>query len=137
MEETCSNCHGPMWQMAPFPENLARIVPTITYKDWALNLDVYEREVGGEGLTLRIRFQAPDNCQPDVVVFLIHDFEVPARILDDESWQRWVFDCIMLAERHEAMELFKVEGQQVFFPAHKQTSDMYETKHVAHRRSIG
>lgn len=127
-----------MWQRAPYPYNLAEIVGGIAYKDWSFTLDFYEREVCGEGLTLRIRFQAPDNCDPEGrVVFLIHDFEVPARILDDESWQEWVFDCIMLAERHESMELFTVNSQRVFFPMHDARSDMYKTKHVRHRRMIG
>lgn len=126
-----------MWQTAPYPTKLKRIVAETEYKDWSFTLDYYEREVGGEGLTLRIRFQAEDHATPGVVVFLIHDFEVPSRILDVPSWQRWVFDCIMLAERHESMELFKINGHPMFFPEHKSTSDMYETKHVAHRRSIG
>jgi len=126
-----------MWQTAPFPHDLVQAVGGVTYKDWSFTIDYYEREVGGEGLTLRIRFQAEDHATPGVAVFLIHDFEVPARILDMPSWQRWVFDAIMLAERHESMEEFKINGQPVFFPEHKSTSDMYETKHVVHRRSIG
>lgn len=130
--------HAEMWQTAPFPIALQGIVEGVTYKNWALNLDFYEREVGGEGLTLRIRLPAPDSREPDgPVIFWIHDFEVPARVLDDPSWTKWVFDCIMLAERHEAMEEFRANGEQVFFPAHDFTSDMYETKHVVHRRSIG
>lgn len=127
-----------LWQTAPYPHNLEKIIDEVDYHNWAFTLDTYQREVGGEGLTLRIRFPAPDHCDPTGrVVFLIHDFEVPARTLDDESWQRWVFDCIMLAHRHEAMEDFHVAGRQVFWPAHSATSDMYETKHVVHRRSIG
>ena len=112
------NHHELLWQAAPYPENLKKIVDDVDYKDWSLTLDFYEREVGGEGLTLRIRFPAPDNCDPNgAVIFLIHDFEVPARVLDDESWQEWVFDCIMLAERHESMELFTVTGQRVLLPS--------------------
>lgn len=134
-----------LWQVAPYPENLEMIVDDVDYLDWSLNLGIYEREVGGEGLTLRIRFPAADSndcedCAPactQPVIFWIHDFEVPARVFDDASWTRWVFDCIMLAHRHEAMEQFRVAGEQVFFPAHHPTSDMYETKHIAHRRSIG
>lgn len=126
-----------MWQTAPFPVYLQGIVEVLTYKDWSFTLDFYEREVGGEGLTLRIRFQAEDHATPGVTVFLIHDFEVPSRVLDYPSWTKWVFDCVMLAERHESMELFKVNGAAVFFPEHKSTSDMYETKHVVHRRSLG
>jgi len=127
-----------MWQTAPFPTALADAVENTTYKNWAFTLDFYEREVGGEGLTLRIRFQAPDNCDPaGTLVFLIHDFEVPARVLDAESWHRYVFDCIMLVHRHEAMEDFRVGNRQVFFPEHRSTSDMYETKHVVHRRTLG
>lgn len=131
--------HPELWQRAPYPIALQKIVEESFYEpEWSFTLAVYEREVGGEGLTLRIRFPAPDNCDPaGTIVFLIHDFEVPARTLDDESWAKWVFDCIMLAERHEAMEKFRVAGKQVFFPAHSATSDMYETKHVVHRRSIG
>lgn len=136
-EDMDTSIRGLLWQTAPYPEALDDIVTQVTYKDWSLDLDYYEREVGGEGLTLRIRFQAEDHATPGVTVFLIHDFEVPARVLDIPSWERWVFDCIMLAERHEAMENYKVAGQSVFFPEHKSTSDMYETKHVVHRRSIG
>lgn len=127
-----------MWQTAPFPVSLQGIVESVVYKEWALNLGFYEREIGGEGLTLRIRLPAPDSREPDgPVIFWIHDFEVPARVLNDEAWTKWVFDCVMLAERHEAMEAFFVNGEQVFFPAHDFTADMYETKHVVHRRSIG
>jgi hypothetical protein len=126
-----------MWQTAPFPHDLQTIVETVVFRDWAFTLDVYEREVCGEGLTLRIRFQAPDSCNPDVAVFLIHDFEVPARTFDRVAWQRWVFDCIILCLTHEAMEEFRVDGEQVFFPAHASTADMYETKHVVHRRTLG
>lgn len=134
--------HETMWQTAPYPFELQRVVHDTRYNDWSFTLAFYEREVGGEGLTLRIRFQAEDNCpqdkdSPPPVFFLIHDFEVPARVLDTYSWQRWVFDCIMLVHRHEAMEQFVVDGSQVFFPEHKSTSDMYETKHVVHRRSLG
>ena len=126
-----------MWQTAPFPQHLKGLVQDLTYLDWSFTLDFYEREVGGEGLTLRIRFQAEDHATPGVTVFLIHDFEVPARVLDSESWQRWLFDCIMLCHRHEAMEDFRISGDRVFFPEHRSTSDMYETKHVVHRRTIG
>lgn len=128
-----------MFQVAPYPHNLKAIVEGVGYlPDWSFTLGTYEREVGGEGLTLRIRFPAPDHCDPaGPIVFLIHDFEVPARVLDDESWAEWVLEAIMLAHRHEAMEDFTVHGKQVFFPAHSATSDMYKTRHVVHRRSIG
>lgn len=127
-----------MWQAAAYPANLAELVPLIEYKDWCFTLDTYEREVGGEGLTLRIRFPAPDNCDPTGrVVFLIHDFEVPARTLDDYHWQHWVFSCVLAAERHESMEQFLVAGEHVFFPAHDALADMYEVRHTTHRRSIG
>lgn len=127
-----------LWQTAPYPQALEDIAKKVAYKTWALNVDFYDRETAGEGLTLRIRFPAPDSREPEgPVIFWIHDFEVPARTLSREAWQEWVFDCIMLAERHEAMEAFRVDGKQVFFPAHDAESDMYKTKHVVHRRQIG
>lgn len=127
-----------MWQTAPYPHDLLAIVDKVAYRDWAFNVAVYEREVGGEGLTLRIRFPAPDTRDPGgPVIFWIHDFEVPARTFDRIAWTRWVLDCIVLVHTHEAMEEFRVDGVQEFFPQHSATSDMYETKHVVHRRSIG
>lgn len=71
-----------LWQTAPYPQVLEDIAKKVVYKTWALNVDFYDRETSGEGLTLRIRFPAPDSREPDgPVIFWIHDFEVPARTL--------------------------------------------------------
>lgn len=127
-----------MFQIAPYPHNLVELVIKTEYADWSLNVDTYEREVGGEGLTLRIRVPAPDSSAPEgPAIFWVHDFEVPARTLSDENWMRWVFECIMACHRHEAMEAFTVNGTKVFYPDHDVMADMYETKHTVTRRSIG
>jgi hypothetical protein len=114
------------------------IVDDVDYKDWSFSLDNYARPGECEGLTLRIRFPERDTYNTEgPLVFWVHEFDVPARICDDETWTHWVFDCMMLAEKHEAMEQFFVAGERVFAPEHEVTRDLYNVKHVTHRIAIG
>jgi hypothetical protein len=43
---------------------------------------------------------------------------VPPTSWERTAWIRWVFDQILLVERHEAMEFYSVAGEKPFFPAH-------------------
>jgi len=47
-----------------------------------------------------------------------HYFIVPAATYDERSWQRWVFDQLVLVETHEVMEFFKVDKHRPFAPNH-------------------
>lgn len=102
---------------------LQDVVSRIAYKPgWTITLEYMRREgehlAGSEGLTLRVRFAAEDSTKPGVMAYLDHLFAVPPAAYSRETWERWVFDCLVQMETHEAMEYFKVDGQAPFFPAH-------------------
>lgn len=54
-----------------------------------------------------------------------HEFVVPVATYHREAWVRWVFDCFMKIEQHEACESFKVDGVRVYAPHHGNGEDPY------------
>lgn len=102
---------------------LREVVSQITYKPgWTLELrDMYrhgEHLGGGEGLTLSVRLECESSVDPGEKVGLHHLFAVPPAAYNRQTWERWVLDCLIQVETHEAMEFFKVDGRAPFFPAH-------------------
>lgn len=102
---------------------LADVVSRITYKPgWVITLGHMCRQgehlAGGEGLTLRVQFSCEDSTRPGESTSLDHLFAVPPAAYNRATWERWVLDCLVQMETHEAMEWFKVDGQAPFFPAH-------------------
>lgn len=102
---------------------LKDVVERATYKPgWRISLQEMERTgehlAGGEGLTLRIQFSSEDSTRPGQATQLDHLFAVPPASYNRETWERWVLDCLIQMETHEAMEFFKIEGRAPFFPAH-------------------
>ena len=56
-----------------------------------------------------------------------HQFEFPADgFTDDRDAARWVLDCILLAEQHEACEFLTLDGVAVFWPHHQDEGSPYE-----------
>lgn len=102
---------------------LAEVVASVTYKPgWTLALAHMERLgehlAGGSGLTLRVQFRCEDSTRPGATTSLDHLFAVPPAAYNRETWERWVLDCLIQVETHEAMEWFKVNDHAPFFPAH-------------------
>lgn len=54
-----------------------------------------------------------------------HQFRIPA-LGSDREFSRWVFDCLLLCERHECGEFFQVDGRRPFMPHHQDEGDPYE-----------
>ncbi len=50
---------------------------------------------------------------------------VPPAAFDRRSWQRWLLDQILLIERHEACEFFRVDGDRAYAPHHGPGNDPY------------
>lgn len=97
----------PMMQQAPYPGTLERIVATVRYKSgWRLYLSTMDRGQESIGLTLVINITGPDTYHPENIISVNHLFPVPPAAYDERSWQRWLFDQVLLVERHEAMEWF-------------------------------
>jgi hypothetical protein len=107
-------------------ERLKNVVASCTYKPgWILELD--ERERGGEhygagyGWTLSISFTVQNSVAAGQITSL-HYFPVPPATWNTETWERWVLDCIIECERHEAMEFIRFGDRAPFFPTHGQNS---------------
>lgn len=119
-----------MRNLAPYPEALADVVARLTYKGWRIWLEDLDRGQGSVGLTLIIQSATPDAYAPPdrgetvcgqphpQMINVRHFFIVPAAAYDQPTWMRWVFDCCLLVETHEAMEFFQVDGSRPFAPLH-------------------
>ena len=63
----------------------------------------------------------PDSNQPTRERCTQHMFALPAVVT-----HRWLFDCLLLCELHEAGEFFRIEADRPFFPHHQDEGSPYE-----------
>jgi hypothetical protein len=97
-----------MRQEAPYPTALRDLVAKVSYKKgWRFWLEDLDRGQGSQGLTLVINLETPDSYQPQNTIRVNHYMPVPPAAYDERSWRRWLFDQILLVERHEACEFFR------------------------------
>lgn len=54
-----------------------------------------------------------------------HQFVIPDFELDGRTPIRWLFDCLLLCELHEAGEFFQVAGERPFYPHHQDEGSPY------------
>jgi len=111
-------------------EILAGLVPRLSYKEgWSFELTnrkrVSEHLAGSEGLTLVIRAEVSNSAE-DGTTKVAHLFAPPPAAWNWRTWRRWVFDCILQVELHEAMEFFADNEHKPFFPAHGIGGNPYE-----------
>jgi hypothetical protein len=102
----------PISQTFPFPTELEAIVRTINYRPgWKFILSHIERDPGSEGLTLIIITNGFDSYHVEngPTYRVQHFFPVPAATYNKQSWTRWVFDCLLKVETHEACEFFRFQ----------------------------
>lgn len=98
-----------MYQEAPYPLELLDLVSALRYKPgWRFMLGELDRGQGSKGLTLTIHITGPNSYRPEERISVNHYMLVPPAAYDIRSWQRWLFDQILLVERHEAMEWFRL-----------------------------
>jgi hypothetical protein len=145
-----------MWQVAPFPRELEDLVRCCRYKayqGWTVELGVIDRdknnqqEVVGRGLTLAVLTRGFDTHNPDAGqnYYVYHYFIVPAATWNRDSWQRWLMECYLLVETHEAMEEFIIldeDGNETrpYSPLHGPGDNPYviyqgaseEKRHIAY-----
>lgn len=120
-----------MYQSAPDPAALEDMVSALTYKEgWAFRLADLDRGQGSAGTTLVITIMCPDSYHPERLRSVAHYMPVPPASLDARSWRRWLFDQILLVERHEAMEFFQVGGNRPYAPSHGPGNDPYLIREV-------
>jgi len=104
---------------------LAKLVPRITYKPtWTFELHELSRGQGCEGLTLCIGADVQDSFS-DQQTSVLHLMPVPAANFTERDWLRWILDCVLMVEQHEALEFFRLDGDQPYFPGHAPGQNPY------------
>jgi hypothetical protein len=122
-----------MRQEAPDPEALHDLVGRLEYRrGWSFALADIDRGQGSAGLTLMITIHTADSYDQDKRRSVVHYMPVPPAAFDVRSWQRWLFEQVLLVERHEAMEFFTIhvtpesaEFTKPFAPSHGPGNDPY------------
>jgi hypothetical protein len=124
-----------MRQEAPYPAALAHLVSCLSYRPgWTFKLAHLDRGQGSAGLTMIITTLGYDTNHPDQgeTYRVNHYMLVPPAAYDVRSWQRWLLDQLLLVERHEAMEFFKIHDSpgsehavKPYAPSHGPGSDPY------------
>jgi hypothetical protein len=118
-------------QTAPYPVELADLIDNLAYKAmWRFDLEHLDRGQGSEGLTLVIGITTPNSYHPEKLISVNHYFPVPPAAYDTRSWQRWLFDQILLVERHEAMEFFTIGVDKPYAPSHGFGQDPYLVREI-------
>jgi hypothetical protein len=121
-------------QEAPDPAELFDLVDKLTYRPgWTVHLSDKVRDTGKrgtpmtQGLTLTVVTNGYDSYHPErgEQYSVHHLFGVPAATYDRRSWQRWLFEQLLLVERHEACEFFVVDGERPYAPHHGPGNDPY------------
>ena len=54
-----------------------------------------------------------------------HMFPIPDFTVESRSPERWVMDCLLLCEQHEAGEFFQVGDRRPFYPYHQDEGSPY------------
>lgn len=121
-----------MRQTAPYPEALAWLVGTLSYKPgWTFRLSDIDRGQGSEGLTLAITTLTVNSYHPEQTDYRVnHYFIVPAAAYDHRSWRRWLLDRLLEVESHECCEFFQLAGERPYAPSHGFGQDPYLIREV-------
>jgi hypothetical protein len=132
-------------QRAPWPAPLADLVARLFYKTgWRFTLEDLDRGQGSVGLTLIITVATTNSYNPAESLTVAHYMPVPPAAYDGRSWQRWLFEQVLLVERHEAAEFFRVApsapdgasiaagggGWRPYAPSHGPGNDPYLVREV-------
>lgn len=119
-------------QVAPWPQTLDDLVAETTYRPgWHLALEELERDPGSSGLTLCIYTKGFDtyNVDQGETYRVLHQFPVPPATYNEESWKRWILDCLLKVETHECCEFLQIKGTRPFAPHHGPGWDPYIILH--------
>jgi hypothetical protein len=102
-------------QEAPYPQELRYLVERLSYRPgWTFELSHIDRGQGSKGLTLIITTLGYNSYHPDRgETYRVHHYmPVPPAAFDHRSWRRWLFEQLLLVERHECMEFFRLEWDE-------------------------
>jgi hypothetical protein len=144
-DQKTSGVGGRMCQEAPYPTALEQLVKSLRYKPgWRFFLEDIDRGQDSTGLTLVILVRVPDSYHPWDEIKVAHYMIVPPAAFDLRSWRRWLFEQVLLVERHEAMEFFQIHVDEAgrladpdsgyadrpFAPSHGPGNDPYLVREI-------
>lgn len=113
--------NDPVINTAPFPTMLQNLVSRLKYREWRFDLVEHDGSLCIDVLTKGI-----DSYNPDDDNYRVHHYmQVPPASYNEQSWRRWLFNQILLIERHEACEFFKIDGKRPYAPHHGPGNDPY------------
>lgn len=98
-------------QEAPFPQGLLFLVKNLRYRPgWKFRLEQLDRGQGSRGLTLIITTLGYNSYHADQgeTYRVNHYMPVPPAAFNLPSWRMWLFEQLLLVEKHEAMEFFAI-----------------------------
>jgi hypothetical protein len=115
-------------QTAPYPQALADMVALLEYRPgWTFDLNDIDRGQGSAGLTFIITSLGYNSYHPDrgESYRVHHYFPVPPAAFNEQSWRRWLLDCLLKVETHECCEFFAIDGERPYAPHHGPGNDPY------------
>jgi hypothetical protein len=94
---------------------------------WEFELTHHDRGQGSAGLTLIITTRGFDSYHPERGEHyrVNHYMPVPPAAYDRRSWENWLFEQLLIVEKHECMEFFSIDGTRPKAPAHGPGNDPY------------
>lgn len=104
-----------LMQEAPYPYDLQNLVDSLVYRPgWEFALRNIDRGQGSRGLTLVITTLGYDTYHPErgETYRVSHYMLVPPAAYNRASWRMWLFEQLLLVERHEAMEFFALREEK-------------------------
>lgn len=110
-------------------ELLSEIVDETTYRpEWELRTELRSDGV----MMLQIISQGYDthHVERGQNYCVLHEFIVPPATYNRQSWTRWILDCLIKVETHEACEFFKVGGRLPFAPNHGPGWEQYGVREL-------
>jgi hypothetical protein len=102
-------------QEAAFPPVLRSLVDSLVYRPgWTFRLADLDRGQGSRGLTLVITTLGYNSYHVDQgeCYRVDHYMPVPPAAYNRASWRMWLFEQLLLVERHEAMEFFAFMSEE-------------------------
>lgn len=113
-----------MVQTAPWPHDLVAAVEELRhFPGWHFTLLEEDRGQGCSGLTLSIFPDHADSYHPESHVRTRFIYPVPAAAFNRESWEEWIWQCLVETDDHERAENFRFvtpdgKERRPFKPAH-------------------
>lgn len=115
-------------QTAPYPDALWGLVDKMSYRPgWTFELEHLDRGQGSEGLTFVVTSKGYNSYHPDrgETYRVQHYFPVPPAAFNEQSWRRWLLECMLKIESHEACEFFAIGEDRPYAPHHGPGHDPY------------